>query len=133
MPSQTSDTNNSIGIIFIKIIIKINITKICMKNIYFITKKYDIIRIFVKIFSYIFIYLQISIKCFNHFICNKHLGISFNDARESSTPSSSSSLSFIFSGLLKKGLQKQLCHSVLSIRNRIKYKKHLLTALSHIS
>ena len=38
--------------------------------------------------------------------------------------------------LLEKDLQKQLCHILLDyipIKNRIKNKRHTLTALSHIS
>ena len=62
--------NNSIKIIFIKIIIKINIIKIYVKNTLFITRTYDITRIFIKL-EYIFICLQGSKKFFNHFTCNK--------------------------------------------------------------
>ena len=69
VPNQNSDKNNSIVIIFINITIKINI-KIHIKNTHFITRKFDITRIFIKL-EYIFIYVQSSIKFFNHFMCNK--------------------------------------------------------------
>ena len=39
IPSQTSDKNNSIRIIFLIISIKINIIKVCIKNIHSITNK----------------------------------------------------------------------------------------------
>ena len=45
MPSQKSDKNSSIRINSIKVIIKINIIKIYIKNTYFITRKYYITRI----------------------------------------------------------------------------------------
>ena len=48
MVSQKSDKNNSIRIIFIKIIVKINIIKIYTKNIHFITTKCEVPRIFIK-------------------------------------------------------------------------------------
>ena len=67
--------NNSIRIIFIKFIIKINIFKIYSKNNNFITRKYDISRFFIKV-EYIFIYVQSRIKFL--------LGINSNAARESS-------------------------------------------------
>ena len=56
MPRLKSDKNSSIRIIFIKIIIKNNIIKIYIKNTNFITRKYKITRIFIKI-EYIFICL----------------------------------------------------------------------------
>ena len=70
MPSQNSDKNNSIRIIYIKFIIKANIIKIYIKNTHFITRKYDITRIFIKI-QYIVICIQSSIKFFNRFNFNK--------------------------------------------------------------
>ena len=76
MPSQKYDTNNNIRIIFIKILIKINIIKIYIKNTHFITRKYNITRIFIKV-EYIFICLQSSKKFFNHFTCNKPMGNKF--------------------------------------------------------
>ena len=49
MPSQKSDMNNSIRIIFIKIFIaKVNAIKIYLKNTHFITIKYNINKIFIK-------------------------------------------------------------------------------------
>ena len=48
MPIQKSDKNNSIRIIFIKIIIKISIIKIYTKNTHFITTKFDITKMFIK-------------------------------------------------------------------------------------
>ena len=47
--SQKSDKNNTIRIIFIKIVIKINIFKINFKNTHFNTIKYRITRIFIKV------------------------------------------------------------------------------------
>ena len=70
MSSQKSDENNSIRIIFIKIIFKISIIKICIKNNHFITRNYEITRISIKI-EYFFICAQSSIKFLNHFTCNK--------------------------------------------------------------
>ena len=84
MPSQKYDLNNSLRIIFIKIIIKINIIKIYMTNTHFITRKSNITRIFIKV-EYIFISVPSSKKFFNHFTCNKQSEISCNTARESST------------------------------------------------
>ena len=81
MPRQKSDMNNSIRIIFIKIIIKINIIKIYIKNTHFFTRKYDIIRIFIKV-EYNFICLQSSKKFFNYFTCDKPIRNKFNVARE---------------------------------------------------
>ena len=114
MPSQKSDNNNSITIIFIKTIIEINIIKISIKNTHFFTNKYGVTRIFIKV-EYIFICIQ-SIKIFfNHFIVTKESGISFNAARESSTASSHNSW-------------------VLKIIRSIYYKKESSeTTLSHIS
>ena len=57
MPNQKSAKNNSIWIIFIKIIVKSNIIKININNTHFIIIKYSITRIFIKI-DYIFIHLQ---------------------------------------------------------------------------
>ena len=54
MPSRKSDKNSSIRIIFIKIIMKINVIKIYIENNRFITRKYDITIIFIKM-EYIFI------------------------------------------------------------------------------
>ena len=68
--SQKSDKNNSMRIIFIKIIININIIKIYTKSTHFITTKCGITRIFIKI-EYIFIWVKSSMKFFNHFTCNK--------------------------------------------------------------
>ena len=71
MSSQKSDKNNSIRIIFVIMsIVKVNIIKVFFKNTHFITRKYDISRIFNKI-EYIFVCLQRSKKYFNHFTCNK--------------------------------------------------------------
>ena len=49
MPGQDPDKNNSIKVIFIKIIIKINIFKIYIKNTHSIALKYNIIRNFIFI------------------------------------------------------------------------------------
>ena len=76
MPSQNSDRNNSIRIIFIKFIIKADIIKIYIKNTHFITRKYDITRIFIKI-QYIVICIQSSIKFFNRFNFNRPIGNKF--------------------------------------------------------
>ena len=76
MPSQRSDKNYSIRIIFIKIITEVNITKININNIYFITVKYNITRIFLKI-EYIFICMQISKKLLIHLTCNEPVGNMF--------------------------------------------------------
>ena len=95
MPNQKSNKNNSIRIIFIKIIIKINITKICIKNTHFITRKYDIIRTFTKI-EYIIICVQSSKNILIILLVIIQSGISFNAARDSSTASSTACLSFIF-------------------------------------
>ena len=76
IPSQKSDKNNSIRIIFIETIIKINIIKIYTKNTHFITRKYSITRIFIEI-EYISICVQGSIKFFKHFTCNKPVGNKF--------------------------------------------------------
>ena len=55
MPSQKSDMNNSVRIIFIIIsIFKVNIIKIYIKNTHSIINRCDITRIFIKI-EYIFI------------------------------------------------------------------------------
>ena len=55
MPHQNSDKNN--GIIFIKILIKINIIKIYIKNTHSIKTKYSITRIFIKVHIYTYIYI----------------------------------------------------------------------------
>ena len=57
IPNQKSDKNNTIRIIFIKFIIKINIIKININITHFIIIKYSITRIFIKI-EYIFIRIQ---------------------------------------------------------------------------
>ena len=49
MRSQKSDKNNTIRIIFIKTVIKINIFKINFKNTHFSSIKYRITRIFIKV------------------------------------------------------------------------------------
>ena len=69
MPNQKFDENNSIRIIFMKIIIKVNIIKI-YKNAHFITRKFTITSIFI-IFSIIL-------------FVTKQLGIGFSATRESS-------------------------------------------------
>ena len=74
--SQNSGMNNSIRTMFIKIIIKINIIKIYIKNTHFITRKHDITRIFIKL-EYKFTCVQNSKKIFNHFTCNKPNGNNF--------------------------------------------------------
>ena len=61
MSSQKSDKNNSIRVIFMKIIIKINIIKIYINNTHLITRKFDITRIFIKE-EYIFICVEITQK-----------------------------------------------------------------------
>ena len=78
MPSQKSDKNNCIRIIFTKIIIKINVIKIYIKNTHFISRKCDSKRIknIKKVFN--FFYLT----------CNKQSGISFNATKEWPTASS---------------------------------------------
>ena len=70
MASQKSDANNRISIIFIKVFIKINLMQVYNKNTHFVTRKYNINRIFIKI-EYIFICVQSSLKFFNHVTCNK--------------------------------------------------------------
>ena len=75
MLSQKSDKNNSIRIIFIKIIIKISIN-IFIKNTHFFTRKNDITRIFIKV-EYIFICVRSSKNFFNLFTCNKPIGNKF--------------------------------------------------------
>ena len=58
MPSQKSDMNDSIRIIFILISnVNHNIIKIYIKNTHYVTNKYNIFRIFIKI-EYIFICVQ---------------------------------------------------------------------------
>ena len=69
MPNQKSDENNSIRIIFMKIIIKVNIIKI-YKNAHFITRKFRITSIFISFSIILFV--------------TKQLGIGFNATRESS-------------------------------------------------
>ena len=54
VPNQKSDMINSTRIIFVKIIIKINIIRIYIKNTHFISVKCNITIIFIKI-EYIFI------------------------------------------------------------------------------
>ena len=76
IPKKKSDKDNSFRIIFIKIIIKINIIKIYVKNTLFIARKYDITRIFINL-EYIFICVQSSKKFFNHFTRNKPIGNKF--------------------------------------------------------
>ena len=49
MPSQKSDKDNSIRIIFIKTVMQINIIKIYTENAHFIKTKCGITRIFIKI------------------------------------------------------------------------------------
>ena len=69
MPNQKFDENNSIRIIFIKIIIKVNIIKI-YKNAHFITRKFRITSIFISFSIILFV--------------TKQLGIGFSATRESS-------------------------------------------------
>ena len=69
MPNQKFDENNSIRIIFMKIIIKVNIIKI-YKNAHFITRKFRITSIFISFSIILFV--------------TKQLGIGFNATRESS-------------------------------------------------
>ena len=69
MPNQKSDENNSIRIIFMKIIIKVNIIKI-YKNAHFITRKFRITSIFISFSIILFV--------------TKQLGIGFSATRESS-------------------------------------------------
>ena len=66
------------------IVIKVNIVKIYVNNTHFISRKYNITRIFIKV-EYVFIPLQSRKKSFNHFTCNKSIGNKLNAARESST------------------------------------------------
>ena len=54
IPSQKYDKNNSIKIIFIKIIIKTNVIKTYIEYNHFIAIKYSITRTFIKV-EYIFI------------------------------------------------------------------------------
>ena len=114
MPSRKSDMNNCIRIIFIKTIIKINIIKIYIKNTHFITTKYNITRIFIKI-ECIVICKQSNKKFLIILLVAKQSGISFNAARESSTTSSSIFWVIYLSGQYtsKKDLQKQLYHTFL--------------------
>ena len=69
MPNQKFDQNNSIRIIFMKIIIKVNIIKI-YKNAHFITRKFRITSIFISFSIILFV--------------TKQLGIGFSATRESS-------------------------------------------------
>ena len=69
MPNQKFDENNSIRIIFMKIIIKVNIIKI-YKNAHFITRKFRITSIFISFSIILFV--------------TKQLGIGFSATRESS-------------------------------------------------
>ena len=68
MPSQKSDKNNSIRIIISKVIVKVNVIKIYIKNTHFMKRKYNITRIFIKV-TYIIICAQTSKKFFKHFTC----------------------------------------------------------------
>ena len=69
MPNQKFDENDSIRIIFMKIIIKVNIIKI-YKNAHFITRKFRITSIFISFSIILFV--------------TKQLGIGFSATRESS-------------------------------------------------
>ena len=85
-PSQNSDMNNRIRIIFTKIIIKINFFKIYSKNMFLISNKCDFITIFI-----IKEYIIISMKVLSNFpsillVTNQSV-INFNAARQSSTAS----------------------------------------------
>ena len=61
----------TIKVIYIKIItVKVNAIEIYIKNTHFITIKYNITKIFIKI-EYIFICIQSSKKLLYHFACNK--------------------------------------------------------------
>ena len=53
-----------------KLLSRLIFFKIYVENTHFITIKYNIIRIFIKI-GYIFMCIQSSKKLFNHFPCNK--------------------------------------------------------------
>ena len=64
LPSQKPDNTNSIRIIFIKIVIKINTFKIYLKNTRFIIWKYNIHRICIKV-EYIFVWVQSSKMLFH--------------------------------------------------------------------
>ena len=72
---------------FFKItIVKINIIKIFIKNTYFITRKYDITRIFTKI-EYIFICVLSSKTFFVILFVTNQSETNFNIARQSSADS----------------------------------------------
>ena len=90
MPSQNPDMNNSIRIIFIKIIIKINIIKIYIKNAHLITKNTILRESLLKwsIFSSAY---RTEKKFLIILLATNQSVISFNVARESST-----ALSYIF-------------------------------------
>ena len=84
MPSQKSDMNDSIRIIFILISnVKHNIIKIYIKNTHYVTNKYNIFRIFIKI-EYIFICVQ-TVKSILIILLETKQLKKINVARQSST------------------------------------------------
>ena len=129
-------------IIVIETIIKINISKIYIKITYSITTKYKITRIFIKM-ECISICIKSSTKLFIHFTCSKpivtnQLGISSILLENHQQLHHRFFELYIYQDNI---LLKRICRnnsvthflSFIPIKNRIKYKKHLLTALSHIS
>ena len=73
MPSQKSDKSNSIWILFIKVIIKIDISKINIKNTHLNTASPES-SLKQSIFSSAYKAVK---SFFNHFTCNKSIGNKF--------------------------------------------------------
>ena len=87
MPSKKTDKNNSIRIIFIKIIIKINVNNIYIKNTYFITRNTKLPESSLK--QNIFPSAQKALKSsLNILLVTNQSRIIFNAAREPLTASS---------------------------------------------
>ena len=121
--AKSNDKDNSIRVIFTKIIIKINIIKIYTKNTHFFTTKCDITRIFIKkskpssayklVYSFLIILLVTNLS-----------GISFNAAKESST-ALSHILLVLYLSILKKDTKNHVTYflSFILMKNIIMYKK----------
>ena len=121
MPNQKFDENNSIRIIFMKIIIKVNIIKI-YKNAHFITRKFRITSIFISFSIILFV--------------TKQLGIGFSATRESSKVSFYILWNVYLSGqyTIKEGYKKTKSHTSWVLYwwgIPANTKKHLWTALLH--
>ena len=108
--------NKCFRVIFIVIsIIKVDIIKIYTKNTHFITKKYDITRIFeiVKTELLSFAYEEVRSFLLVLFAANQ-AGINFNAGRQSSITSSHILWDLYQNKLLAwKDLQKEFCHTFL--------------------